>query len=54
MFYHGLPTLQSQNLTKIISEKKNLAKVEPMGGNPIKRTSLNVHFPLQTSQAHSI
>ena len=38
---------------KIIFEKRNLAKVELMDGNPIKRTRLNVLFQLQTSQAHS-
>ena len=38
---------------KIISEKRNLAKVELMDGNPIKRTRLNVLFQFLTSQAHS-
>ena len=40
-------------IKKIIFEKRNLAKVELMDGNPIKRTRLNVLFQLQTSQAHS-
>ena len=29
MFYHGLPTLQSQNLTKIYLKKKILQKLNP-------------------------
>ena len=40
-------------IKKIIFEKGNLAKVELMDGNPIKRTRWNVLFQLQTSQAHS-